>query len=304
MTSGPRATGASIGSGGIFLLLIATGFFWGAGFPLIKQLDNAVPPVTLAAIRGAVAWAGLALWFLLQRESILPQSSREALDWFVIGSLNGWIANTLVNIALISLPAGQAAMIQASGPLITAVIAAAFFVDERLTPMRILGIAIGFAGAAMLIAPRLTGQGGSMTGVLSMLGVAVVYAVANVYVRFLKGAQPRRLALGHQTFSAIGGALLAWAAEGTTGLAPAGQYPGILLVLGLVATAIPIVLFMIILRTAGPTKGALAGCLVPAWAVILSALFLGEAIGVHETAAGAIILAGVYIVTRAKVHTA
>ena len=70
--------------------------------------------------------------------------------------------------------------------------------------------------------------------------------------------------------------------------------------LGMVATAMPIVLFMYILRAAGPTRASLTGYMVPAWAVAISAVVLGETIGLREGLAGAIILAGVYIVTRAK----
>ena len=57
---------------------------------------------------------------------------------------------------------------------------------------------------------------------------------------------------------------------------------------------------MIAIRALGPTRASLTGYLVPVWAVILSALLLGETITPREGIAGIIILAGVYLVTAAR----
>jgi drug/metabolite transporter (DMT)-like permease len=67
--------------------------------------------------------------------------------------------------------------------------------------------------------------------------------------------------------------------------------------LGLFATALPIVLFMHILRRAGPTVGAMNGYLVPFWTILLGLVFLGETVERREIAGCLVVLAGVMIVS-------
>ncbi|MFY8113189.1 MAG: DMT family transporter [Rhabdaerophilum sp.] len=284
----------------VLLALLTAGFFWGLGFPLMKMVSADFSAVALASLRGLLGGSTLVLWFLLMQQDCRPRTRQETMDWLVLGALNGWIPNVLTAFATQSLPGGQAAMIQACGPLITALMASRMFSDERLTPVRLTGILIGFAGVGLLIGPRLSGSGGTPAAALAMLGVACCYASGNVYVRRMPVADPRRLALGQQVISGLAATLIALALIGPSGYAPFTRHAVPVLALGVLCTALPIVIFMYILRAAGPTKAALTGYIMPVWAVTLSALLLGEAIGLREAAAGLIILAGVAIVTRAR----
>lgn len=281
-------------------LMILTGLLWGSGFPLIKLIGDAFPPITLAALRGLIGGLALILWFLAIGEDVIPRSRREVIDWIVLGTFNGWLANVLVNYAVQTLPAGQASMIQASGPLITALLAHQFFADERLSPRRLIGIALGISGVALLVWPRLSGTGASALAALAMLGTAISYSAANIFVRWLPVADPRRLALGQQVFSGAFATAIALFTSGAGSFAALGTSYPLVLVLGLVSTAMPIVLFMFLIRAAGPTRAAMLGYIVPVWAVILSAVFLGESLGLREIIAGAVILGGVYLVSMAK----
>lgn len=284
----------------VFAALILAGFLWGWSFPLTKMMTTAFPPITLAALRGLIGAATLILWFAIVRQGILPRTGREVVDWLVLGALNGWIANLFVAYATQFLPAGQAAMIQACGPLITALIANRMFSDEKLTPLRFFGILIGFVGVGILIGPRMWGQAATPGAALAMLGVAFCYASGNIYVRRMPVADPKRLALGQQITSGLAATLITLMTVGPASFGAVSANAGLLLALGVFSTAMPIVIYMYILRAAGPTRASLTGYLVPAWAVVISALVLGETIGVREALAGSIILAGVYIVTRSR----
>ena len=290
----PLSTAQALG------LMLLAAFLWGLSFPTIKAMAGAFPPITLAALRGAVSALTLLLWFSLMRQDLLPRSKREAFDWLILGALNGWIANLLVAYAMQTLPAGKAAMIQACGPLITALIASQLFADERITPRRLFGILVGLGGVALLIGPRLFGEAATPLAATAMVGVAVSYALGNIYVRLLPVAEPKRLALGQQMMSGIFASCLAMAIPGPSSLAALPQQVHLVLAMGVVSTAAPMVLYMIAIRALGPTRASMTGYLVPAWAVILSALLLGEAIAPREAIAGLIILAGVYLVTATR----
>ncbi len=288
----------------IFAGLILSTFLWGWSFPLVRIMTEAMPPITFAAVRGLIGGATLVLLFVALRRSFLPGSRQETIEWLVLGALNGWVPNLLVAYATRTLPAGQAAMIQACGPLLTALMANRMFSDEKLTPLRLAGILIGFAGVGLLIGPRMAGQNATPLAVLAMLGIALCYATGNVYVRMMPVADPRRLALGQQITSGLVATAIALVTAGPASFVGVSGNLGPLLALGVFSTAVPIVIFMYVLRAAGPTRASMTGYLVPAWAVAISAVVLGERIGLREAVAGVIILAGVYITTRAKSRSA
>jgi drug/metabolite transporter (DMT)-like permease len=74
-----------------------------------------------------------------------------------------------------------------------------------------------------------------------------------------------------------------------------------LLALGIFCTAMPIVLFMNILRQAGPTLGSMNGYLTPVWTVVLGYFVLSETTGLHEIAGGLVVLMGVILANDRRI---
>ncbi|HYF55819.1 MAG TPA: DMT family transporter [Salinarimonas sp.] len=280
--------------------LLGAGFFWGSGFLFIKLTEGALSPPALAACRGTIAALALSAWFVSQGWSLRPQGG-EWRHWAVLGACNGWGPNILTAFAMTQITAGLGSMIQASGPILVAVLSHLAFADERLTPGRLAGVAVGFVGMAILIGPEaFDPAGAAIWGVLAMVATAISYAVGNVYVRFIREAQPARLALGQQLFSAGPAIPIALALGGPAAFAPATEVPLALLGLGVLATALPIVLFMRLIRAAGPTRAAMVGYLTPVAATVLAMLVLGERIGPREVLGGAVVLLGVALVSTAR----
>ena len=279
--------------------LLGCSILWASGFLLIKLVPD-VRPVALAACRGLIAAAALSAWFLVRRETILPRG-REWRDWAVLGTLNGWGPNILVAAALAEIGAGLAAMIQAAGPLVVAVLAHLLFADERLDARRAGGILVGFVGVAVLIGPTaLPSNAASLSGALLMLLVTALYALGNIYVRFVPEGDAARLALGQQVVSGPTALGLALAFGGPDAFGAAAAHGPVLLALGVVGTAMPIVLFMRLIRKAGPTRAATVGYLLPVWTALLAFVFLGETIAGREVLGGAIVLGGVALVSSPR----
>jgi drug/metabolite transporter (DMT)-like permease len=181
-----------------------------------------------------------------------------------------------------------------------AVMAHFAFHDEKLTLRRIGGVLTGFCGMALLIGPAaFQGLSGEGLGFLAMLGVALCYALGNIYARFVREMPPARMALGQQIVSAFVATFIALVWMGTAAYQPALDRMVTLLALGLFATAIPITVFMGLIRMAGPTKASMVGYLMPLWATFFALTFLGETINLRQMAGAAIILLGVFIVTTA-----
>ena len=276
--------------------LLVCSMLWSTSFLFIK-LSGDVNPFVLAAARGLIGASALLLWFAVQAKSIRPDNGQWH-HWVVLGALNGWIPNVLVAHALTQIGTAPAAMIQASGPLIVAVLSHLLFADERLTSRRFAGVLVGFAGMGILIGPAaLPDSGIGAWGALTMVATALSYATANLYVRSIRHADPARLALGQQICSGIPATALALVVAGPSAFAAVPDSAASLLALGIVSTALPILLFMRLIRRVGPTRASMVGYLQPVWTAVLAVLFLNESIGLRELAGGGVVLTGVALVS-------
>jgi drug/metabolite transporter (DMT)-like permease len=272
---------------------------WGFSFVCMKLMNGEVDPFTMSFARALLAAGAMAAWVMALGQKPWPDRS-EFRDWIVLGSVNGWIPNILVAFALERMAAGMASMVQAATPIYTAVIAHMLFADERLTRQKSAGIALGFSGMLLLLAPRL-GQGGAeMLAILAMIGVVVSYGTGNIYTRYRRAQRPERLALGQQGFSAIVSAAIAFPLMGIGATVTAFQNHAVLLVvLGLVCTALPIAMFMRLITRAGPTKASMVSYAAPGTAVFMAVLILGETLSMSQLIGGAVIILGVALMTLA-----
>jgi len=276
--------------------LLVCSFLWGSAFFFVK-LSGDLNPFVLASMRGAIGGLSLSAWFLFQGKSIRPQR-HEWRVWAFLGTFNGWLPNVLVAYALTQIATAPAAMIQASSPLIVAAISHLLFAEERLTPQRLLGVLVGFAGMGILIGPAaLPDSGISPVGIAVMVLVACSYAAANVYVRTVRNVDPGRMALGQQIGSGSAATLLALVMAGPSAFAPVPSHLAPLLALGILSTALPILVFMVLIRRTGPTRASMVGYLAPVWTILLAVLFLGESVGLRELLGGAVVLSGVALVS-------
>ena len=105
------------------------------------------------------------------------------------------------------------------------------------------------------------------------------------------------MALGQQICSGLAATVLALILAGPSAFAPVVPNLAPLIALGVLATALPILLFMHLIRRTGPTRASMVGYLTPVWTTILAVLFLNESIGLRELTGGAVVLAGVALVS-------
>lgn len=292
------ASGRDGGAGGSLVLqMLFCSFLWASAFLLMKVAGTSLSPLALTAVRGVMGAALLAAWLGLRRQRVMPRG-REWRDWTMLGLLQGVIPNTLTAYALTLIPAGLTSMIQATTPLIVAVLAQMIFADETLTRRRAIGLAVGFGGMALLLGPTaFGGHAVAGAGAVAMVIVAVSYAFGNLYVKSIPSPEPIRLAYGQQLMSGLptfSATMMLWGPAAFDGVA---QSAVTLALLGIFGTALPIVLFMRILRIAGPTVGSMNGYFLPPWTILLGFLILNEALSLREIVATAIVLAGVMIVS-------
>jgi drug/metabolite transporter (DMT)-like permease len=171
--------------------------------------------------------------------------------------------------------------------------------SDVLTPTKLLGGLLSFAGVAVVIAsgPGLT-IGGSLAGEAITLVAAVCWSIYTAFgAPFLRRHSPLRTTAWATVAGTIVLAPLA-AVQLTSVEMASALTPGVLgaiLYSGLVAAGIANVIVLNGVRVVGPTRTSAYHFLVPALAVVLGAIFLSEAVRVGQVIGGIVIVAGVLI---------
>ena len=278
-----------------WFLLVALSVLWGGSFFFVGVAVAEIPPLTLVTLRVAIAAA--MLWAALPLLCVAPPRGGRA--WRAIaamGLINNVIPFTLIVWAQQTLPSGLAAILNATTPLWTVLVAHAFTQEEKATPGKLMGVLFGFAGvAAMMGTDILGGAAAAGAATAAMLAATFSYACAGVFGRRFRaiGVAPTQAALGQVTASSIIMLPLALAIDRPWGL-PAPSTAAVAAVLGLAAlsTALAYVLYFRILALAGAVNLVLVTFLIPVSAILLGTLLLDEALAPRHLFGMALIGAG------------
>lgn len=273
------------------LVLLAA--LWGASFLFMRLGAHEFGPIALAAVR-----VGLASMLLLPLLASRGQVAALRQHWkglLLVGALNSAIPFALFSFAALSITAGLASIVNATTPLWTAVVAY-LWLRQGLTPVRVLGLVIGFAGVAFLAWDKASFKPGAdhagLWAVLACLTATACYGLAaNATKRFLNGVSPLAVATGSQLAATLLLALPAawlWPATlpGATAWASA-------MALAVLCTALAYIMYFRLMSRVGATNAVSVTFLIPLFAILWGALFLGEAVTAQMAVGGAIVLVGI-----------
>ena len=274
-------------------LLVLSGL-WGASFPLVRFAVQTMPPLALSSARAGIAAVALGLFLCLTRQAVRADGAM-LRHMLVLGTINGWLPNMLLAMALGRVTSAQAALIGACGPLMVAVLAASVLREDAMTPRRVAGTLLGFGGVAAIMAPLAVTGGGSIWGGLLMLGTALCYAVGTVYARLTQPGSSAGLVLGQQVFAFLPALALALIVHPAASFMQPAPVWAVTAILGVFASAVPMVLFLRMLQTTQAADAALVGYLQPVWATAIAAWLLAEWPEPRVLAGGAVVLAGVWL---------
>ena len=260
-------------------MLAVLSVLWGGSFLFNGILVKAWSPLTIVSAR--VVIAAVALWLVIRALGIAVPKSREAwLAFFGMGLINNAIPFSLIVWGQAHIASGLAAILNATTPFFTVIVAHFLTADEKLTANKALGLAIGFSGVVIMIGPSvLSHAGGDLRGELAILGAAICYAFAGIFGRRFRrmGLAPLVPAAGQVTAASVMLVPLALLLEKPFALPmPGVEIWAALLGLALLSTALAYILFFRILERAGPTNLALVTILIPPSAILMAALVLGE----------------------------
>ncbi|WP_121116292.1 DMT family transporter [Croceibacterium ferulae] len=283
-TMGPREWG----------LLLVLSVLWGGSFFFIGVALAGLPPLTLVLAR--VLLGSCVLFAVLRLTGgAVPRGWRVWRTLAAIALLNNVVPFTLLTWSQTQIASGLASILNATTPLWGVVAAHLFTVDEKATPGRLAGVALGFAGVVLMIGgDALAGMGGAVLAQGACLLATLCYALSGIYGRQMKvlGVAPISAACGQLACSTLVLLLPVMLVDTPWRLPmPSPAVWGALAGLVLLSTALAFVIYYRLLATAGATNLLLVTFLIPVTAIALGALFLGEVLQPRH-AAGLAFLAG------------
>ena len=275
--------------------LTALAIIWSLSFVFLRVIVPALGPMWTAMLRVLIAGTALVAWFAVTH--LDADVRRHWRAYLFVGTLNSALPFALFAFAAQHLPASYLVILNAATPMFAA-LAAGAWLGDRLTPMKIAGLALGAAGVAMVsragpIAPDTT----FVIAVAASLGAAFCYAVAGVWLkRNGTHLKPVAVAGWSQVFAAL--VLLPIAAASPMPAAPTALVVVDLLALALVCSGVAYLLYYRLIADVGPTRAMTVTFLMPAFGIAWGALFLGERVTPAMVAGAAMIVAGTAAVLR------
>lgn len=302
-TPGPDTTHSVVKAWLPVAAVAVTLVFWASAFVAIRHLADAFEPGSMAL--GRLGVGALCLTAVALRRRPLPRPT--AADWRVIvaiGVLWYGVYMLSLNAAEQSIDAGTASMILQLSPIVIALLAAAFL-GERFTLQLGVGLALAFAGVAVIgfASGDASGEGRSVTGVLLCLIPVAAYSVSLVLQKPIAG----RYAAIHITWLACSvGAItmLPWLGQLVGDLREASASEVLWLVyLGVFPTAIAFTTYGYALQHLSATRLGISTYVVPVISIALAWVLLDETPPALAYLGGAIALVGVAVTRRRRART-
>lgn len=276
---------------------LAFAVIWSSAYATARVIVADAPPLLSLAIRFTLS-GGLAVAVGL----LMGQSLRlTRLQWratLIFGICQNAIYLGLNFVAMQWIEASLAAIIASTMPLLVAALGWALF-GERIRPLGLLGLALGFGGVALIMASRLQG-GAEPLGLALCLVAALALALATLMVRGAASGGNLWIVIGYQMW--VGGSVLwilaaageSWQITVSPHWLAAMAYQ--IVMPGIVAT----VLWFGLVGRIGAVKAATFHFLNPFFGVATAALLLGEAIRPTDMIGVAIVMAGILAVQMSK----
>ncbi|RME18033.1 MAG: DMT family transporter [Alphaproteobacteria bacterium] len=279
------------------LMGLAFVFMWSSAFSSARIIVAAAPPITSLAIRFLISGL-LGVLIAARLGQTVSLTRGQWISVLVFGISQNALYLGLNFVAMQWIEAGLASIIASSMPLIVAALGWLVFRD-RLPPVAIAGLLLGFAGVSLIMGTRISG-GVDATGVGLCVIAAIALAVATLTVRSASGGGNLMMVVGLQML--VGAIVLAPIGLLTERFEIAWSWPFALaflyttLVPGLTATW---VWFSLVGRI-GPVNASTFHFLNPFFGVAIAAALLGERLGWLDIVGVAVIAIGILAVQLSK----
>ncbi|MBR9903168.1 MAG: EamA family transporter [Gammaproteobacteria bacterium] len=283
-----------------YIRLLALAAIWGASFLFMRIASPAIGPINTAFFRVFFGLIGLAIIILFIHKSLQFRGKLRKI--LILGAINSGIPFLMYSIAATLLPAGYSAILNATTPLMGAMIGFYFF-SEGLSLRKLVGIVLGIAGIIVITS---VGESNIAGNIFSGVSACIIATIGYGFAGFLT-----RRWITHQ--GGLDSTLVAFGSQlgATIFLAPfliwnLSSGPSIdwlqgdvwisLLAVGFVCTSLAYILYFRLIADIGPLRSLTVTFLVPPFAVLWGFLVLDETISSGFLIGSLIVLLSVWLI--------
>ncbi|MBI4634076.1 MAG: DMT family transporter [Deltaproteobacteria bacterium] len=287
-----------------YLLLGMAVLFWSGNFILGRGLHDRVPPIALSFWRWLTALMMIlpfALWPMLKQRDVIFRYWKQLLVFGLLG-VAGF--STLVYIGLKTTTATNGVLLNTTNPVFIILISHVFL-KHHLSWQRVLGVALALMGVAVIVT-----QGDLALLVKLKLHQGDIYVLAGVlswamYSVYLHRRPPELTQLAFVGITVLIGTItilpfFLWELAGGAMTILSPTVLGGIFYLALFPSILAYIFWNHAVAQVGASKAGLSIYLMPVFGVLLSSLFLGEAIHVFHMTGMALIFAGIYLTNMQK----
>jgi drug/metabolite transporter (DMT)-like permease len=275
-------------------LFVAMSVIWGIPYLLIKVAVGDLSPVVVVFGR-CVIGAALLLPWTIARGQLRPALRywRPLLLFTVLEMTGPWL---LLSYAETRLSSSLTGLLVATVPFVAAVAARVAGDEDRLTAVRVVGMAVGVVGIGVLLGLDVSGaQLGPLIAVgLTVIGYGTAPVIASHQLGDVPGVAASSIAL---TVTAVVYAPFAIPRLGEVGDASSSALLSVV-ILGVVCTAVALAVFFALIREVGPQRALVITFVNPAVAVVLGVLLLDEPFTLGLAIGLPLVLLGCVLATR------
>lgn len=261
-----------------YLLLLLIGLIWGSQYVFNALALEEFSAFGLTAWRMFIGFVTLSLLIWLipsQRSQSLMLTPRLLSLFILIGAVEAAIPFWLIGFGQMSVSASVAAIIMGMIPMLTLLLELLMKKGYRTSIYEVIGMTLAFVGLIILVDPSAEDFGGSLMGYLAILLAASCFALALILMERI----PREISSVHATRFILGvyaiPMLLLWFY--VTESVPVTQKSIVsVLFIGIFSSGIVYILYLNLIRFAGPTFTSLSNYIVPLVGTFLGVWFLSE----------------------------
>ncbi len=276
-----------------WILLLVLGVVWGLPYLFIKIAVETFSPQGVVFLRCVIA-AAILLPIVLGKGQL--KQLRGRWTWVIAFALVEitftWLA---LNWAEQRISSSFAALLIATVPLVTAILAWRVGIDDRLSGRRLVGLGIGFLGVVALVGLDISG--GSLWAVVAMIITVIGYSLGPIIVdRKLSDLPSLAIIACAMTINAVIYAPWAWLSWPATPI-PTSAWVSVI-VLGSICSALAFIIFFALIAEVGPSRTTLITYINPVVAVGLGVVVLAEPLTIGLAVGLPLVLLGSWMATR------
>ena len=297
MTESKPTARARIAPAGLMFLAI-TSVGWGFNWPITKYLLSELPPLTLRGTTGVIGACLLAALALARGQSLkVPTRMLPRLMLAALLNVTGWMV--LMGLALLWLPASEAALIAYTMPVWASMLAWPLL-GERPNLLRTIALVMAFAGLAAIMGGNgISASEAKLPGIIMALAGAMGFALGTVLAKKMPLLLPPipaaawQIGLGCFPVAVVGLLIETTHLDKVTGL---GLW--LLIYSTVIQFCIAYVSWFAALARLPASVAAIGTMAVPVIGVVASAAALHEPLGPTQIVALMFTLAAVVLATR------